>query len=117
MTLASEMYLIHGIGMWVAWGLLGLMQMVSNRYMKHHWTVAMWLHRISAGLIWSITVGMSFLAFDSESWSLKKGIHPLMGVGILATVTLPILGGLFARSKIQNSRWNTAGSLKIKLGH
>lgn len=50
-----EDYEFHGFMMWGAWGIFGLIQLVTNRYLKQFWRYTMWIHRICGTLILIIT--------------------------------------------------------------
>ena len=52
---------IHGWALWAAWGILGLVQIASNRYLKVFWKVHMWIHRIGGTLIFLITIALSIV--------------------------------------------------------
>ena len=108
---------IHGFLMWTAWGVLGLVQLVSNRYFKVYWRHVMWVHRISGALILLITLVMAFMALSHKKWYLEVGIHQIIGVTILTLVTLIAVGGVFNRSMMRRLRWRTADVLRIKRGH
>lgn len=77
----------------------------------------MWLHRISAMLIWATTMIMALWVISKNNWTLGSGLHPAFGLSMLICVSLPIFGGIFARYTSENSRWNTAKTLKMKIGH
>jgi hypothetical protein len=66
----TDVYFTHGAGLLFVWGFLGLLQITSNRYMKKYWSVAMWMHRISAGIIWLGTIYFSVLALKHNDWKL-----------------------------------------------
>ena len=92
--------IIHGFGMWSAWGLLGFLQLASNRYLKHHWRAAMWIHRISGCMSILITLSMGFLAFNKAGWVLGSSIHCYFGLFIMVTSALLGLGGFIARRSL-----------------
>ena len=56
-----DLYFLHGILMWVAWGFFGLLQLASNWYLKMFWRTSMWLHRLSGIVVWTITATMSLI--------------------------------------------------------
>lgn len=112
-----DLYLLHGIAMWAAWGILGLLQLSSTRYLKMYWKSSIWIHRISAMLIWTTTFVMALWVFAQDEWELKQGLHPAMGLAILVCVTFPLLGGIAARYTSENARWNTVKLLQLKMGH
>ena len=50
-------YLIHGIVLYVAWGLLAIVMVSSTRYLKGKlWGNYLWIHGIVGGLISAITL-------------------------------------------------------------
>jgi len=59
-----DFYALHGGLMWVAWGILGLIQLSSTRYLKVYWWLNMWIHRIAGTLILTITLTMGILAMQ-----------------------------------------------------
>ena len=77
----------------------------------------MWLHRISAGLIWLTTFVMALWLIAQKGWTLSKGLKPAMGLSVLIVVTFPILGGIVARYASSKTRWKSAQTLKMKKGH
>jgi len=76
-NLGVDFYRVHGFLMWGAWGILGLVQLVSNRYLKggSGWRYAMWAHRISGTLTLLITLTMAFLALKEADWEVEVGLH------------------------------------------
>jgi hypothetical protein len=75
--LGVDFYTVHGFLMWGAWGVLGLVQLVSNRYLKggNGWRYGMWAHRISGTLTLLITMIMAFLALKEADWEVEVGLH------------------------------------------
>jgi hypothetical protein len=63
--------------MWTAWGILGLVQLATNRYLKagSGWRYSMWIHRISGSLTLVITLTMALLALKHADWEVEVGIH------------------------------------------
>ena len=110
-------YLKHGWLMWAAWGVLGFIQVLSNRYLKVFWKFNRIVHIVSGTSIFIITMVMGLLAMKTSSWEIEKAWHTMMGFIILCAVGLVMLGGFFVGGMLYCSRWNTALVLKIKLGH
>ena len=54
--MAVSFYLIHGYFLWAAWTFFGLLQVGTNRYLKHRWEMSMWLHRISGSVLLAVTL-------------------------------------------------------------
>lgn len=97
---AFDFYELHGFMMWGAWGVLGLVQLLTNRYCKggNGWRYTMWVHRICGTLMLLITFVMAFMALDKADWKVNKGVHEVLGVMILSFVALLVAGGIFNRS-------------------
>jgi hypothetical protein len=50
------LFFIHGWMLWIAWGILGFVQIATNRYFKPYFKICNWLHIISGIAIFMITV-------------------------------------------------------------
>jgi hypothetical protein len=95
---------LHGWILWSAWSILGLMQLISIRYIKpYHLCMSsfkncgLWLHVISGVLILIMTVTMCLLAFNFYSWHLRfnQSIHSAIGfIVLISSGLLTILGFL-----------------------
>ena len=103
--------------MWASWGFLGLIQIISNRYLKQFWKASMVIHRVTGILIWFATFLMCIFVLKKVSWKLAKGLHPLIGLGVFIAVGIISLGGFAARFTMQKTRWNTNRVIWIKTGH
>ncbi|CDW84971.1 cytochrome b5-like heme steroid binding domain containing protein [Stylonychia lemnae] len=112
-----DFYVYHGWLMWVSWGLFGLIQLASNRYLKMYWKVNMWVHRLSGSIIWILTLVFGFIAVSKADWEVVNSLHTIIGFIVTITVTLIVLGGVFTRSMMNRLRWKTHLILKIKFGH
>lgn len=110
-------YVVHGLGMWFAWGLLGFLQLASTRYFRHKWRVAMWVHRISGALAVLITLSMGLIAFNAGNWELGSALHCYIGLFVMITSGMLGLGGFIARKSLERMTWNTKRALTIKSGH
>lgn len=62
------LYNFHGWSMWISWALIGLMQIVSNRYMKKYWRVAMYVHILGGLIIEGFTLTSFYLMFNNFGW-------------------------------------------------
>lgn len=114
-----DFYELHGFMMWTAWGVLGWVQLFTNRYLKwgNMWRYTMWIHRVSGTLTLLLTWVFAMLALKRAGWEVEVGVHQILGVIVLSFVTLIVLGGVFNRSMMQRLRWRTADMLRIKRGH
>lgn len=91
-----SIYLKHGWLMWAAWGILGLLQFASMRYLKVFWRVNRIIHVISGFSILIITLVMGLLAMKRGNWEIEKLWHTVMGFAILLAVVIVVIGGLIA---------------------
>jgi hypothetical protein len=114
-----DFFELHGFMMWSAWGVLGLVQLFTNRYLKLGigWKYTMWVHRIAGTLTLLITWIFAMLALRRKGWEVEVGVHQVLGVTILSLVTLIVVFGVINRIMMQRLRWRTADLLKIKKGH
>ncbi len=103
--------------MWLTWGVLGFLQLASNRYLKSQWTWHLWMHRITGTIILLMTLGLGILSIKEYGWSVYPAPHNIIGVIVISVVTLITLGGVFTRSRMMRLKWNTSKMLKIKRGH
>jgi hypothetical protein len=55
-------YVIHGWLLWVAWGIFGLIQISTTRYLKTQWRYGMWIHGISGVIIMMLTIVLGLMA-------------------------------------------------------
>lgn len=63
-------YLKHGWLMWASWGILALLQVISNRYFKVFWRFNRWVHVVSGMSILIITLVMGLLAMKRGNWEI-----------------------------------------------
>ena len=111
-----EFFQIHGWVMWMGWTLLGLVQIISNRYLKHHWYLNMWLHRITGTLIMVSTIIMAAIAVQKKG-RLGKDKHLVLGT-IFLILTAPVAFlGFAVRSCNSRLRWKTKRVLVTKHLH
>lgn len=114
---ALPFYLIHGWLMWVTWGLLGLLQLASNRYLKPFWQVNKLFHALSGSAMLILTFVFGILAIKNLGWHMVFDFHNLMGLAVIFVVGFIVLGG-FAITYMQlNIEWRTVLMLKAKLVH
>jgi len=91
-------YELHGWLMWFTWGILGFLQLASNRYLKSQWTWHLWMHRITGTLILLTTLILGILTIQQSGWAVYNNPHSIIGVIVVSIVTLITLGGVFTRS-------------------
>jgi len=45
----TDLFLTHSLLQWLAWGVLGSLQIITNRYFRQHYKAATWTH-VCSGL-------------------------------------------------------------------
>ena len=111
-------FLIHGTAMWLAWGVLAIVQISSNRYMKgSHWDTRMWIHRISAGIIIVITLVFALYAWGFLGWAVIPNGHSVFVFPVLFLVLIVAILGVATRSMLRRQVWNTKSALVMKRVH
>lgn len=96
-----DIYVFHGWTMWVSWGILGLIQLMTNRYLKIYWKYAIYIHGICGTISLILTCVAAFMMIDHMNWSLPEDPnyiwHPIMGLTVLTSVALISMGGIIVR--------------------
>ena len=111
---------IHGWLMWFSWTLIGMFQIILNRYLKYKWEYNQTMHNIlglSAGVM---TIFAFVLMLDSKNWHMSfHGLnHSSFGLISLGLGLMLIMGGIFAWFKRSRANeWNTHSMLKMKRIH
>jgi hypothetical protein len=103
--------------LWATWGLLGMAQIIVQRYLKIFWKVSMLLHRVIGSTMVITTVYCGYAFLRMTNWTLLDGLHPALGLSIVVGVVLVAIGGILARYKLENSSWATPDTLRLKLAH
>jgi hypothetical protein len=57
--------------MWSAWGIFGMIQLLTNRYLKRYWKYVMWVHRIAGTLILLITMVLGIYTIGHGGWEVE----------------------------------------------
>jgi hypothetical protein len=102
--------------MWGAWAAFALVQIITNRYMKHYWRQSQFIHR-SSGIL--ITIATLFYGIYGI-WKLKKvtpDIHAPMGIFTTFVVLFLAISGLVAQSRLLSGTSNSAALLRYKNFH
>jgi hypothetical protein len=107
----------HGWLMWTAWGVLGMIQLLSNRYLRVYWKINRWVHLVSGLIILVLTLSYGLLMMKEMGWEIIKDWHPIIGFLVLISISLIVIGGLFSGILMSSLRWKTGVVMKIKNGH
>ena len=92
-------YLVHGYVLWFIWTIFGMIQLMTNRYMKSYWKHNIWIHRMSGTTILVTTLIYAFYGY----WKLKfvkDDVHAPMGLTVLFIVTPVAFTGIYARKSL-----------------
>lgn len=99
---------VHSWLMWLSWGVLGFLQLSTNRYLKGYWRARMWAHRIIGSLILILTIAMGILGIRQNDWTLSGSHgHYVIGLIIFFSVFFVAVGGVAARSVTRRKVWKT----------
>lgn len=112
-------YAYHGIVMWSCWTVVGLLQIYTNRYLKHFWKWRHTLHYV-AGTISVLLISASALfALSKNDWTIQKAPHSIAGVITFALSVLLGLAGIFSAIvlKYSTSDWDAMKFIKSKVAH
>jgi hypothetical protein len=109
--------LVHGWVLWAVWFILGLIMVLSNRYMKVFWKAHMWIHRVSGLLMLILTIVFASIIIKDKGGEIEDNPHSIIGIVILAVVIFTALFGLFTRNKMDSMRWNTIWIIRFKNLH
>ena len=95
---AVSFYLIHGFFLWAAWTFFALLQVASNRYLKHHWTLNMWVHRVSGSILTFATLLYGIVGYVKLMF-VKDDVHAPMGIAVTSIVLFLAVSGVIVRSR------------------
>jgi flagellar biosynthesis protein FliQ len=113
----TNFFVVHGWLMWTAWGIFGLLQIISNRYLMNLWRFHIWVHIISGIYILVISLVTGFLAFSKTNWQVNNNSHDVIGIIVMSGVCVIVLLGFLGRWLMNKLRWHTNAALKIKKIH
>ena len=97
--MALSFYLIHGIVLWAVWTFFGLLQVSTNRYLKHKWQVHMLLHRVSGTIVLTTTLIYGLVGYFKLMF-VKDDVHAPMGLTVTGLIFFLAISGVVARVKL-----------------
>lgn len=103
--------------MWVSWGLIGMLQIVTARYIKVFWKVNMWLHLAQGIWLFLVTIILGLHALSRYDYHLTTDPHGRNGSFVMTTVGIIVFGGSTAMYLMNNLKWKTSIILNVKLLH
>jgi hypothetical protein len=86
---------IHGWLMWFSWTFISILQISTNRYLKHHWKYAQAMHNTLGMCSGVMTISAFVLIMHSKNWVLAfhQSYHMQFGVlSMLMAVWLIVQG-------------------------
>ena len=104
---SKSIAIAHGYLLWVAWGVLGYVQIASSRYLKVFWRSYMWIHRITGFIILIITIVLSIFGIKICTWKLNRTPHDILGLAVFFIMTFVTLFGVFLKNRLDAMRWRT----------
>lgn len=90
----------HGLMMWGSWTILGMVQIITNRYMKHHFKYRQLIHGISGFCMLLLTLLSYIIVFKMNDWHIVFNYahaivaNPTVFVGIVV-----FIGGALAKMR------------------
>ena len=103
--LEDTVYLIHGLFLWTAWALFGMVMICSNRWSAYVSDKCQYVHAIAGWIITIITVGVFIFTISNEGVELE-GLHTILGFAMTIVVMVLGFGGMFLYSIKNNATWN-----------
>jgi hypothetical protein len=114
----EKYWIYHGIVMWFVYNCLMLVQIMTNRYLRHKWKLSMKLHLASAlTMMFLSALGFYFMYvyIDNQVKIYQHGaIHVVLGFSTIFSLVVNIGLGIkayFHRSN-PNSNWNTTAVIR-----
>ena len=56
--------------MWTSWALIGLLQISTNRYLKHHWRWSKIVHSVLGFFAMALVITASLIALKTGGWTI-----------------------------------------------
>ena len=91
-------FMVHGSMLWTSWGLLSILQIASNRYMKANWESYHWIHRLVGMTMVVITIFYATYSFGYLGWNILNNWHSYFVFPILFLILFIAAGGIITRS-------------------
>lgn len=109
-----DIALIAGWLSFVAWSVLGLIQITSFRYTRKYWRYNNWTHAISGSIVCLETVIVGFVG-AADGYHIS--FHVVLGFVIMAIVTLLSLWGFVAWWFSNYTKWQSLRVFRYKQVH
>ncbi len=103
--------------MWGAWGMMGMLQIASSRYLKVYWQYNMWIHTVSGTIILFFTIFFGIQGIRKNHDAFTKNWHSIFGMMALLTTPFIPAVGFYAWDRQNKLRWKTHLLIRIKNIH
>ena len=115
----TDAWIKHGLYVWVAWTIISLLQITTNRYMLHWIKSHQVLHTLFGLTSLSLTLYGGAIAFQARRMTVVVDVHPIMGMISSTLALLLTLGGFTALMTRQccKNEWKTARVLFLARIH
>lgn len=118
MLFGQYFYLVHGVVLWLCWGVFALVQIGSARYLKGSYPKTyMTVHTVSGSLITGVTAFFSFYAQYGLNWKILNNAHSYLAYPTLYGSVFVLCLGYMARFMLLNAKWNTRLALTVTSLH
>jgi len=106
---SGESYILHGVFMWISWGLFSIVQIGSKRWFSSSYKIAYWTHVVGGSLITISTLAAFFIILRKFSWKLDLiNLHRVSGFTFLLLAFIVVGFGITAHfMRYTNAEWNT----------
>ena len=113
-----DYFVIHGFVLWTVWGVISIIQISANRYMKGaYWESYLWIHRIAGTIMTLCTIFYATYAFWQCAWVNYQGTHGKFAFPTLYCVSAIAIGGVLTRILLRRCKWRTRDALCVKTLH
>ncbi len=101
----TSYWIIHGWILWVCWSVLGLVMIITTRYLKQYWNINLYIHIIVGSSIFIANIVYGLGAICLKDWTVSATVHAILGtIFSLAMFLTPFIGGV-AHFLLRNIRW------------
>mmetsp|Transcript_39717 Transcript_39717/g.38277 ORF Transcript_39717/g.38277 Transcript_39717/m.38277 type:complete len:157 (-) Transcript_39717:194-664(-) len=101
----------------IAWGIFGILQISTVRYMKHLFEFTYYMHLVQGILIMLITIVFGVMGIKKVHFQMNTRVHHILGLAVLVAVVIICVEGMYAWNRSRVSKWNTRFILSVKKFH
>jgi hypothetical protein len=93
--------------MWVCWTVMGLMMIITTRYLKAYPKFSLYTHIIVGSIIFILNLVYGLGAIAMKSFKVSETVHGILGTAFSCAMFLTTLIGGFAHFKLRDIRWKS----------